>query len=254
MAKVSLKEKPIEAAAPRVEEIVPEPETTTSTLAVRDERAVVPFVEDNDAVGEFNADDVERAYMTIVSKVGELSNLFTPGEILLNKEFVIGSTKAPLEVIAIAIRKRYQNDLPFGEEMGEEVNTAMEVLDKGGVMEYRPFADKTSTYYWKPILQVVFLVKKPEGLSPDAATFFPFAIGDSDYAVVGFSARTKTGYNGIAKPLIGLKRAKGNVRCRTWRLTTKGETWEDRSWIQVSLRSTGDTTKEVLDFLTENHG
>lgn len=229
-------------------------ETTSTTVAVRPDRAPALYVQDDDAEGEFTNDDVDKAYLTIVAKTGELSNLFPPGSMLLNKEYVVGGTQEPIELIAVAIKKGYQNDLDFdGGEIGDTVSKALEVVDRGGEVGYRPFEDKDATHFWKPILQVIFLVKRPATLTPEASVLFPFTIGANDYGVVGYTARTKTAYNGIAKTLIGAKRAKGTVRGSTYRLSTKGETWEKRSWIQPSLRVIGSVSEDVTKFITENY-
>lgn len=218
-------------------------------------RAVAPYVEDEDAMGEFDRNDRQNAMLVIVAKTGELSNLFTPGDMLLNKEFVIGGVKSPLELVAVAIRKCYQNDLDFdGGDMGDVVDKMIEVTDRGGVLGYRGYDDKESTHFWKPILQTVLLIKKPDGMSPAANSLFPFSIEGVDYGRVGYAARTKTAYNGIAKTLIATKQDKGSVRVDTFRLSVKGETWQPpkgppRSWMDPMLRVVGPTSETMLEFL-----
>lgn len=238
-------EKPADAAA-----------APDKTVATRPAGTVTTF-NDEDASGEFTRDDVDKVYLSIVAKTGELSNLFTPGDFLLNKEFVIGGTKSPIDVIALGIKKRYQNDIPYdpSEDAGDTVDSAVEVAERSGVIGYRPFTDKVSTHFWKPILNVMFLIKRPENVTPDAVAMFPYEINGFDYALVGYTARTKTAYNGIAKPLIQAKLgAKKTVRGSVYSLSTKGETYEDKSWIQPRLRATGAPTEEVLQFIRENNG
>jgi hypothetical protein len=154
----------------------------------------------------------------------------------------------------IKIKKRYQNDLPFapGSDFGDVVDHASDFVEKGGVLEYRPFEDKISTHYWMPLLQILWLVKQPADLPPDAATLFPFELGGSNYAIVGYTARTKTAYNGVAKILIDAKSKRGTVRELAYRLTTKGESWQDRSWIQANVRATGPVDPEIRKFIDAN--
>lgn len=218
------------------------------------------YTESDDAEGEFDANDLDRAMLQIVAKTGDLSNIFTSGDILLNKEVVIcgitpkGTTPPiSIEVTAVAIKKRYQNDLDIdGGEMGDTVDKATQVLERGGKLGYRPFKEKEATEYWKPILQVVFLIKMPANLSAAGQALFPFVIEGASYALVGYTARAKTAYNGIAKQLIGAKQAKGSVRTTTWNLSTKGENFENKSWIQPLLRAAGPTSEAVLKFIAEN--
>lgn len=227
------------------------PVAPSTALVVQPSRALAPsYVSDEDAEGEFDRSDIQNAMLAIVAKTGELSNLFTPGDLLLNKEFVIGGVKSPVDLVAIAIKKRYQNDLDYdGGEMGDVVDKAIEITDRGGLLGYRPYEDKDSTHFWKPILQVLFLIKQPAGLSPAANSLFPFTVEGENYGRIGYTARTKTAYNGIAKVLIGAKQATGSVRLDTYRLSTEGETWKGKSWIQPSLRVTGPTSEEMLKFI-----
>ena len=240
--------------APAEEQQTTAAPVTDRTVATRPDMAPSTYVQEDGAEGEFDRNDQDKVYLSIVAKVGELSNLFTPGDFLLNKEYVIGGTKQPIEVIALGIKKRYQNDLDFDPtgEKAETVDTAVEVNARGGEVGYRPRGDKTSTHYWKPILQILFLVKKPANISPDAAMMFPYEIAGNDYAVVGYTARAKTAYNGIAKPLIQARNGKGGVRGMVYQLSVKGETYEGTSWMQPKLRSTGQSSAEVLDYVREN--
>lgn len=239
----------------------PSPEKEVASTSPADSTAIMPqqsktlakYTDDDDSEGEFNQDDINRPMMVIVAKTGALSDLFTPGDLLLNKEFVIGGLKSPIELVPVTMKKRYQNDLDIdGGEMGEVVDKAIQVVDKGGIVGYRPYEDKDASHFWKPILQAVFLIKNPGGLPPEASSLFPFEIDGVEYALVGYSARAKSAYNGIAKSLIQIKSAKGNVRGTTFRLSTKGESWENKSWIQPSLRAIGATSEPVAKFIAEN--
>lgn len=244
-----------ERPAGQVNPIAPgEAPPASQQLTVPQSKPLSTFVADEDAEGEFDAQDRQNPMLVIVAKTGELSNLHTPGDMLINKEFVIGGSKAPVELIALAIKKRYQNDLDFdGGEMGDTVDRAIDVTDRGGVLAYRPFDDKASTHFWKPILQVLFLVKKPADLPPSASAFFPFQMDGADWGRVGYTARTKTAYNGIAKTLIMAKQDTGSVRRSLYRLSTKGESWQGpqglRSWIQPMLRAAGPTSEAMLEFI-----
>lgn len=245
-------EKPAEVAS------TPSPATNTEIVQAQS-HAPALYTESVDAEGEFDSSDEDKPMMQITAKTGELSNTFSPGDILLNKEVVIcgitpqGKPPLTINLFAVAIKKRRQNDLDIdGGEMGDAVDTAAEVIERGGVLGYRPYADKAATQYWKPILHVVFLIEMPEGLSPDGQALFPYKIEGKNYSLVGYTARAKTAYNGIAKPLIQAKRAKGTVRTTAWTLSTKGEAFENKSWIQPLLRQAGPTPEGILKFITEN--
>lgn len=211
-----------------------------------------------DSEAEYGAEDMERHVFQVVAKTGKLSNEFTPGDMLLNKETVIGNTKTPIEFAVVGMRKAYQNDLPFGDDMGDTVYSATEVIDRGGTHGYRDFNDKDSTHFWKPILQTVLLIQLPAGVTdPSVTALFPFAIGDASYAVAKHGVYTKTGYNGVAKKLIGLHQSQklrgvaDGEKQVLWKLTTKGESTPDgsRSWIQPTASVVGPLSADVIEFV-----
>ncbi len=237
-----------------------EPELPSQEIVPVETRSPAVFINTEDAEGEFSQDDRLRSYLSIVAKTGKMADIFTPGDIVVNQEFVIGGTKSPIEFVPIRIVKRYQNDVRFDpEEPADIVNSAVEVVQRGGVVGYRPFNDKESTHYWKPILQCLLLVKRPDNVPADVVMLFPFDIGGVSYGVMGYTARTKTAYNGFAKPLIEVKIGRGTVRDFNYRLTTKSESWhdpktgEDKSWIAVLARSVGPVTEEMAKFLRDNY-
>lgn len=245
---------PVPAPADQVAS-TPTPATSTAVVPATS-TAVTAYVADNEVEGEFDASDRERARLTVVAKTGKLSNVFTPGDILLNTEHVIGTVKQPLVVIPVSYKKLYQNDLDFdGGEMGDTVKSATEVLDRGGIVDYRPYEEKKATHYWKKVLQVIFLVQRPENLGPEAASMFPYAVEGNDYALVGFWASARSAYSGIAVPLINSK-LKGSIRRFTYNLSTKGEQNRDgsRTWIQTNLRVSGPTSDALTAFLKEIAG
>jgi hypothetical protein len=241
---------------------------------VREERTVAlpssSYVQSNEFQGEIDPEETLRPTLGIVPKVGRLADLFTPGDLLLDNEFVIGGSKSPIELIPVAAKKRYQNDIAKNEddEYGDLVDSMTEVIERGGIKGYRPFDDKEATEFWKPVLQAVFLVKRGENLTAEAGMQFPYQVGDSYYAFVRYTARNKSAYGNVAKPGIGLalldaqKRAmsvKGSVRDMTYRLSTKGVTWqpprgESRSWIEPSLRAIGKTSDELKQFIRDIEG
>jgi hypothetical protein len=240
-------------------EPIPTPGNTESTLAKAPDRTVaVPtkYYEDDEAEGEFDGSDTIRATMTIVAKTGKMSNLFTPGSVLLNKDVVIGGIDSPVTVIPVTIKKMYQNDLHSDlKVMGAIAETAEQVIAKGGIAgEYRPSDDKVSRHYWKPIMKIGFLVKRPANASPAAAGMFQIEIDGEFYAPVRYTARAKTAYNGIAKVLSDIKSNQRSIRATTFNLTSRGEDWAEanKSWIQSNLTPVGPTNPNVIAFIKAN--
>lgn len=231
--------------------------STSSAIVTRQSQAPALYTQSESAEGEFDSGDMEKARLSIVAATGKLAAEFTPGDMLLNGEYVIGDKKSPLIVVPVGIRKLYQNDLDFdGGEMGETVRTAAEVAERGGVVGYRPYAEKDATHYWKKVAQIVFAIQKPKAITPAAEGLFLFDAAGESYALASFWASSKTAYSGIAVPLVMAFQAKKTVRLNTYTLSTKGQSTTDgkRSWIQASLRASGTTPQDVQNMLAEIAG
>jgi glucose dehydrogenase len=248
----------IDLSAPiEAETVSSEVASTSTAVAVRQSQAPAVYTQSESAEGEFDAGDMEKARLTIVAATGKLAAEFTPGDMLVNGEYVIGDKKSPLIVVPVAIRKLYQNDLDFdGGEMGDTVKTAVEVAERGGIVGYRPYLEKDATHYWKKVAQIVFAIQKPKNVTPAAEGLFLFDANGESYALASYWASSKTAYSGVAVPLVMAFQAKKTVRLSTYSLSTKGMSTADgkRSWIQATLRATGATPTDVLSMLTEIAG
>jgi hypothetical protein len=250
-------------------EVVQDTTNTTTALATRPSRelATPVYYSDEEFQGEL-PEETGRPFLSIVAKTGRMSDRFTPGDFLLNNEYVIGGTKSPLEVVPVIASHAYQNDLPKNEDddFGDIVDTMSDVIQRGGEKGYRPFNDKTSTHYWKPIVRVVFLIKKPENITSEAAMMFPYTIDGVNYVYASYTARNKSAYGNKFNLSIGLalmdavKKAKarnGSIREIVYRLSTIGDSYEDvtgetRSWIQPSLKAIGHTSETLREFIKNN--
>ena len=64
--------------------------------------------------GEFDRSDLQIPGLNLVQSVGPLSELFQPGQMVYNKEEVLG---LPAEVTLLRLRKFFQEKLPYGSEV-----------------------------------------------------------------------------------------------------------------------------------------
>ena len=248
----------------------PQTDSTSTAVVVRPNQAPVLYVNSEEFRGEIDPNEKSRPRLGIVAKTGKLSDMFTPGDFLLNSEYVIGGTRSPIEVVPVIAEKLYQNDIAKNEddEYGDIVETRVEITKRGGTFERRPFNDKFSTHYWMPIVRAVFLIKKPEGVSNEAAFMFPYKIGDSSYVFATYTARNKSAYGNQVKRGIGLalldavdmaRLSNGSIRDLIYKLSTSGETYtspkgDQRAWIQPTLRACGSTSAEVKEFIKNYQG
>ena len=180
-------------------------EAGSKAVAVRPEMQVAIKGEDpNKGIyGEFGAEDIKLPRLNLVNKVGDLSNIFTPGTFVINKEHQITDIDAknkglgnPLKVIAVRLKVEYQESLAFDPDVRPRVfQTAEEVRLAGGQVAYGRGEGK-----FAKVGHIEFLIQEPETISEEAATLFFYVIGDKKYARVIYTA-SSTAYAETAQIL-----------------------------------------------------
>lgn len=115
--------------------------------------------------GEIDRGDLAMPKINIVQSVGPLSEDFTPGTILYNKEIALVEPSkdpkewtAPVEMTVLSIRKQFQKVTDYdSDEQGEIVDTIKEVEDRGGWIDWR----NDEKPPWRPMLTALCLIKAP---------------------------------------------------------------------------------------------
>ena len=110
-----------------------------------------PLGFDDDNIG---FEDIILPRVNIVQKVGDLSNVFTPGEIVLDKSLVIytppvpekniAGTK-PLNIVVLGFRKRQFAEKTDGKVRGMLVNSEADVVKHGGTLDYKEWEHSLNT-------------------------------------------------------------------------------------------------------------
>ena len=212
------------------------------------------YIEDDDAEGEFDITDERMPRIQIVAKTGSLADEFKPGTILLNKEVTLADKEQALKVIPVKMCKSFQEDIPYGSGIGDTVRKSEEVLARGGVLKYRPYncPPDDFTRYWKPVLDILLLVEKPEHASEEASMYFFTELDGKMYMPARFGAYSKTQYTAFSDPLVRLKRAGKSISSVVFSLSTTSKNRNGNSWIQVNIRPFGHTSDAVKKFLAAN--
>jgi len=195
---------------------------------------------------EIDRSDLVTPTLNVVAKVGDLSNQFNPGSIVLDKTIELVQKDQPLHVIAVRITKSYQEDTEFGEEMGERANTLAEVRAKGGQIE-----DSEDENYWISVARIIFLVKLTDVVNPDAASSFFYEIGGESYLLAQMYVR-KSAYTGVAKPLFSLKLARGSESAVAYNMVVGLSKFNGNTWFKPTLRPAGKPSEAVVEFLKNN--
>jgi len=144
---------------------------TPAPVAVREHQPETAVAKSHQPVavggmsGEFDKEDFRLPRMNIVQSVGDLSEDFPPGSIVLNKEsLLIGAAKDPkewtdpLEITVLSAKKQFQENIEFDSDKSPDVvDSLAEVEERGGWIDWR----NDEKPPWRPMLTALLLIKAP---------------------------------------------------------------------------------------------
>jgi hypothetical protein len=228
--------------------VVPAPPAPLATAS--------PVAFDDENIG---FEDVILPRINIVQKVGDLSQVFNPGEIVLNQSQVIyepakfdaegklvkESSTGPLLITVLGFRKRQFTEKVEGGKLGLLLNNESEIGKHNGTLDYNEWQESlkqakagqgVAKKYFQRLATAVLLVEKPASVKDDEHVLFPYDFGDKWYALALWSMKG-TGYTHAAKHLftwrkIGHLRSGYNAAASS--LTTKMEKFGD-NWAAVPV-------------------
>lgn len=251
----------VEVRAESVSEIPTRPAVNGAIVAtVPSQTAVVqsdsPSLFNDEDIG---FDDIRLPRLNIVQKVGDLSNIFTPGEIVLNQSAVIhepaepAKNKAghkPLIITVLGFKKKQFAEKVTGGEMGLLVNSEVEVVAKGGTLDYKEWQQSNGVKkYFQRLATALLLVQKPEHYQDTDDLMFPYECEGRKYALALYSMKG-TAYTNAAKHIFTARKI-GHLRpgypVQAWNLTTKLEKFGE-NYAHVPVIKPGPKNGEV--FLT----
>jgi hypothetical protein len=213
--------------------------------------AVATPVVASGVVGEILMKDIKLPRLNLVNKVGDLSNLFTPGTWVIQKEHQITdldpknkSVGGSLKVIAVRLKVEYQESLAYDPDVRPRVfQTAEEVRLAGGQVAYGRGEGK-----FAKVGHIEFLIQEPETLSEEAASSFFYVLGDKRYARVIYTA-SSTAYAETAAILYSDYRVghlnKTGLFGGYYLLGSKLKTGDKGTWWIPSMKTAGEVPAEL---------
>lgn len=167
--------------------------------------------------GEFLSEDFVIPKLHLVQAVGPLSERFTPGQFVYNKEEVISDGTTPVSLTVLRIKKQYQENLPYGgDQLPRMFDTLEDVKHAGGWIDWR----NNERPPFSPILNALVLIRSPFEESP----LFPYEFAGAAYGLALWTLRgvsfTRAGKTIITASQFALK---DGLHTGSWALTSKRE-------------------------------
>jgi len=217
--KTSFKQPASKPAASQAEQThaIPAPIPAAPPLDHDDESHAQLAIPAKPVEGEFLSEDFVIPKLHLVQAVGPLSEKFTPGQYVYNKELVISDGTAPVNITVMRIKKQYQENLAYGgDELPRIFDTLDEVRRAGGWIDWR----NNERPPFSPILHALVLIRSPFEENP----LFPYEFAGAAYGLALWTLRG-VGFTRAGKTIITASQfaLKDGLHTGSWALTSKRE-------------------------------
>jgi hypothetical protein len=217
--------------------------------------AVLPdtYVEDDDAVGEFNSSRYEsHPNLRLVSKTSTQAEEFGIGAWIIGSKTVepvkIGVMDKPLKLACVKFGMAWQEQITYGEQrIPKMFQTLKEALDDGFTTEWNhPTLPRVAE-----VVKALFWIPQPEGT--DEPFIFSYESPEGPGALAFFFA-ARTAFGTVGKTLIQAKRSflspeKGGMKSGWWEITATKAARNGNTWLLPRLKPAGRTSPELQEFL-----
>jgi hypothetical protein len=251
---------PAAAAIPTTSALVPAGPAAVS----RHENSPVQFDDEN-----IGFEDVILPRINIVQKVGDLSNIFGGGEVVLNQQVVIHTPAdvakkvvgtPPINITILGFRRRQFTEKVGGGKMGLLANNEQEVVKHGGTLDYnewqaslKPENGIKPLRYFQRLATAVLLIERPDFMAETDSDhiLFPYEFQGRFYALALWGMKG-IAYTGAAK-VIFTARKLGHLRQgyikQAYTLTSKLESYGENYAYKPVLGIGARTSPEFEQFI-----
>jgi hypothetical protein len=233
--------------APAVETVA-----AVTTVQAAPVSAPTPYQDDDN----ISMEDIIIPPMHLVQKVGDLSNQYTPGVIVLNKSFVLHTpaaaatqttpaipASAPVRLIVVGFKPtRFCQKTEDGR--GEIYDSEEEVNENGGTLDYAEHENTQKPLFQRLATALIFI----EGNDKSPLGLFPHDYEGKRWAIALWSMKS-TGYNHGAKHIFTAKKMgalRKGYRTGLWELTTDLRPYTIKGkqvWVHVPKLTLVDAVK-----------
>lgn len=219
--------------------------TEVATLGTAPTAPSSPYAE------EYEQKDIEIPRLNLAQKVGELGDIFTPGEVIYNKELVLPT---PFIFVVVGVLPKQFSEKLVGGALGRLLPTRQAVLDVGGVFTKKE-AEATGKPHFQDMVTADLLIEKPEGLE-DENGLFAYEAGGKGYAPARYTMKG-TGYFAVARKLFSA-RSLGSLKTGwstgVWSYEVGLETFGTNKVFVPIVKGAGPTSPELLDLCNQFAG
>lgn len=246
--------------------VAPSPAVTGPTVTQNDNTAVAiqqpagavekaPSYFDDESI---DPSDLQLPRFNIVQKVGELSNNFKPGSLLLNGQLVLqdggqGTTPSkPINILVVGFQPTIFVERVEGGLKGNMFRTEQEVEKANGTLDWNE-AQATGKTIYQRSCTALLLIEQIEGIDESS---FPNPIGGKNYALALYTMKG-TSYTNGAKHFKSARKIghlrKNGYRGGFWTLQSQlkkfGENFAYIPVVKPTGQSTPEFRKELLELL-----
>lgn len=232
-----------------------DPSTASTAVATLPNNPVpAPYSDDN-----IGMEDIILPRINLVQKVGELSNQFDGGAILLDAAQVLYScskdpeaeSPAPLNILVLGFQPLRYAEKVGGGAKGLIVNTEADVVNGGGTLDYND-AKATGKVLYQRLATALVLVEKPEGVDD---TKFPHERDGKKFCTALWSMKG-SGYNYGAKVIktakkIGHLRGPAGYRTAFYGLGTKLTSYNGQFYYIPTLKTGSETAEDFRNWIKD---
>lgn len=214
----------------------------------------------DDAEENIDPGDLVIPYLSIVQKVGEISNTYQGGTILLGSQnsghLVLadapkGTELSPaIKLMVLGTRPKRYVEKKEGGARGDMFDALEEVVKVGGTIDYNE-AKATGKRLFQTLITALCFIEQPAGAND---TSFPFAIEGKRYAMSLYSMKG-TSYTNAAKHFMSAKKigwlAGVGYRGGFWSMKSKLEC-RNGNYYYIPVVKPGEVTTETFRATVKN--
>jgi len=194
-------------------------------------------------IGDLETSDISFPRLQIVQGMGNLSENFKKGEIVLDGESLISEGSQPVEFTVCRIGKLFEENVDWDSGEIPRIVSKAHAIEIGGSFEWGGDGTKPD---WLPIADALICIK---GDDPEV---FPFEYEDGNYAFALWRIKG-TAYKRAAVPIFTAARMyyRDGLKTGSFNLTTEKATFGGKSVHVPKVRRGGSNSPEFAEWLAD---